>query len=212
MTAAVYQQINLYQPIFRRQRQVFSASAMLQATGVVAVALLLIYAYGLWQVTSLEAEAVQLEGREKAYAAQLAGLDPTSSQQRRSDIERQVAELNARLIEQQKLVEVLRSQPLGGTSGFSAHLTALARRHLDGLWLTKVRIRGAAHALDLTGKTVRPDLVPDYLVNLGKEEALAGQKFGELKIERSEDGAEISFSVSSRLDDAADEPAFVAQR
>jgi Tfp pilus assembly protein PilN len=212
MTAAIYQQVNLYQPIFRRQRQVFSALAMLQSTGVVALALLLIYAYGLWQVISLEGEAVQLEGREKAYATQLASLDPTSSQQRRADIERQVAELNARLVEQQKLVEVLRAQPLGGTAGFSAHLAALARRHIDGLWLTKVRIQGAGHALDLVGKTLRPDLVPDYLVNLGKEDALAGQKFGELKIERSEDGTEISFSVSSRSDDDADEQAFVAQR
>ena len=57
-----------------------------------------------------------------------------------------------------------------------------------------------------------PDLVPDYLVNLGKEDALAGQKFGELKIERSEDGTEISFSVSSRPDDDADEQPLVAQR
>jgi Tfp pilus assembly protein PilN len=212
MTATVYQQVNLYQPIFRRQRQIFSALAMLQASGVVALALLLLYAYGLWQVASLETEAVQLEGREKAYTAQLASLDPTSSHQRRSDIERQVAELNARLLEQQKLVEVLRAQPLGGTAGFSAQLAALARRHIDGLWLTRVRIRGAAHALDLAGKTVRPGLVPDYLLNLGKDDALAGQKFGELKIERSEDGAEISFSVSSRPDDDADERALVAQR
>jgi Tfp pilus assembly protein PilN len=212
MTATIYQQVNLYQPIFRRQRQIFSALAMLQASGVVALALLLLYAYGLWQVASLETEAVQLEGREKAYTARLASLDPMSSHQRRSDIERQVAELNARLLEQQKLVEVLRAQPLGGTAGFSAQLAALARRHIDGLWLTRVRIQGAAHALDLAGKTVRPGLVPDYLLNLGKEDALAGQKFGELKIERSEDGAEISFSVSSRPDDDADERALVAQR
>ena len=36
----MYQQINLYQPIFRKQRQIFSAVTMLQALGVVAVALL----------------------------------------------------------------------------------------------------------------------------------------------------------------------------
>ena len=36
----MYQQINLYQPIFRKQRQIFSAVTMFQAIGVVAAALL----------------------------------------------------------------------------------------------------------------------------------------------------------------------------
>ena len=83
MSTRVYQQINLYQPIFRRQRQIFSALTMAQAVGVFVTALLTIYGYGLWQVRGLEAEALQLEGREKAYSAQLARLDPSSSIERR---------------------------------------------------------------------------------------------------------------------------------
>jgi hypothetical protein len=212
VNAGVYQQVNLYQPIFRRQRQVFSATAMLQACAVVTLALLVIYAYGFWQVKGLEAEAVQLEGREKTYAAQLARLDPTSSQQRRQDVEQQLAELNAQLVEQQRLIEVLRKQALGDTAGFSSYLTALARRHKQGLWLTEVRIHGAARSLDLIGKTVRPDLVPEYLLDLGKEEALAGQKFDVLEIERSEDNTEVSFRVSSRPVDADEAQATVALR
>lgn len=212
MSAGIYQQVNLYQPIFRRQRQVFSAATMLQASGVVALALLAIYAYGLWQVTGLEVEAVQLEGREKTYSAQLARLDPSSNQQRRQDIEQQLAELNARLSGQQRLIEVLRTQPLGGMAGFSSHLTALARRHKPGLWLTGLRIHGAARSLELVGKTVRPDLVPEYLLDLGKEEALAGQKFNVLEIERSDDGAEVSFRVASRPVDVDEVQGTVAQR
>jgi len=211
VSAAIYQQVNLYQPIFRRQRQIFSGMAMLQAVGVVTLALFLIYAYGLWQVTGLEAEAVQLEGRQKTYAAQLAGLDQTSSQVRRHDIEQQLAELNARLTEQQRLIEILRTDPPGSATGFSPHLTALARRHIDGLWLTKLRIHGAEHSLELAGKTVRPDLVPEYLLSLGKEEALAGKVFDVLEIERSEDGTEISFRVSSRTVEVEPQ-ATVAQR
>ena len=212
MNAIVYQQVNLYQPIFRRQRQVFSALTMLQASAVVALALLAIYVYGLWQISGLEAEAVQLEGREKTYTAQLARLDPTSSQQRRQDVEQQLAELNARLVEQQRLIEILRTQPLGGTAGFSSHLTALARRHKPGLWLTELRIQGASRSLDLIGKTLRPELVPEYLLDLGKEEALAGQKFDVLEIERSEDGAEVSFRVSSRPADEDEAQETVALR
>jgi len=198
MSATLYQQVNLYQPIFRRQRQVFSALTILQASAVVSVALLVMYGYGLWQVLGLEAEAVQLEGRERAYSAQLARLDPSSSAGRRTDVERRVAELNARLVEQQKLIEVLREQPLGSTEGFSAALAALARRYTTGLWLTELRIAAAGRSLDLTGMTVRPELVPEYLQNLGEEEALAGQRFELLQIERAEDGGQIEFRISSR--------------
>jgi hypothetical protein len=43
----IYQQVNLYQPIFKRQRHIFSALTMLQSAAVVIVALLTIYGYGL---------------------------------------------------------------------------------------------------------------------------------------------------------------------
>jgi len=36
----MYQQINLYQPIFRKQRQIFSATTLAQVLGIVTVALL----------------------------------------------------------------------------------------------------------------------------------------------------------------------------
>ncbi len=72
----MYQQINLYQPIFRKQRQIFSAVTMLQAVGVVAVALLGIYVYAFAKIGGLEGAVIQLEGREKALQTQLMRIDP----------------------------------------------------------------------------------------------------------------------------------------
>ena len=197
MSTAIYQQVNLYQPIFRRQRQIFSAITMLQASSIVAVALGCIYLYGIWQVLGLEAEVVQLEGREKAYAAQFSRLDPTSSMQRRQEVEQELAALNEKLVNQQKLIEVLRERPLGTTEGFSAYLAALARRHTPGLWLTELRINGASQAIELVGKTVEPNLVAAYLQSLGSEQALAGQRFDEFDVERGEPGTDMTFRVAS---------------
>lgn len=210
MSQKLYQQVNLYQPIFRRQKQIFSAAAMVQATAVVAVALLTIYVYGLLQVRSLEAEAVQLEGREKAQSTQLASLDPSSSLARRREMEQELERLNARLLEQQRLIEVLRDQPLGTTEGFSGYLAALGRRRSPGLWLTAVSINGASHAIELVGESIAPGLVPKYLLTLGEEEALAGQRFDEFEIERKEDGGNVEFRVSSQA--AADAPGRTAGR
>lgn len=198
MSMPIYQQVNLYQPIFRRQRQIFSATTMLQTIGLLTFALVAIYFYGLWQVVGLEAEAVQLEGRVKADAAQLARLDPTSSARRRQEVEQEIARLNATLADQQRLIEVLREQPLGSTEGFSQYLTAFARRPGRGLWLTELTVNGASRAIQLVGRTLAPEAVPAYLLELGKEEALAGQRFDRFEIERSEENDEITFRVSSQ--------------
>lgn len=198
MSEKVYQQVNLYQPIFRRQRHIFSAVTMLQSVGVVVVALMTIYLYGSWQVRGLETQVLELEGREKAYSAQLARLDPSVSAQRRADIERDLEALNATLLAQQRLIDVLREQPLGSVSGFSAQMAALGRRHRSGLWLTEIRINGGTNSIELVGRSEDPGMVPAYLLRLGEEPALKGQRFDQFEIERDAEADEVTFRVSSK--------------
>jgi len=193
----MHQQVNLYQPIFRKQRQVFSARTMAQAVTVVAVALLAIYAYGIWKLAGLDADVVQLEGREKAFAAQLGRIDPNLGANRRAEVEQEIKNLNATLLDQQRLIDVLRDQPLGTTGGFSGYLAALGRQHTPELWLDQLAINGATRAVDLGGRSVRAELVPAYLQRLGAEPALAGQRFDRLDIERDKYKAEVEFPVKS---------------
>jgi hypothetical protein len=197
----IYQQINLYQPIFRKQRQIFSAVTMTRSVAIVAVALVGIYIFGLLGVHGLEDKAVQLEGREKAFATQLASLDPNSGTRRREEVEEELQRLNATLVDQQKLIEVLRDRPLGTTEGFSSYLAALARRHTSGLWLTRIKINGSTEAIELIGQTVDPEMIPQYLLRLGQESALIGQRFDRFEIEREAEGPRVNFRVSSRRAD-----------
>jgi hypothetical protein len=194
----MYQQINLYQPIFRQQRQVFSALTLLQVLALVAVALLGIYGYGRLQVAALETDVVQLEGREKALVTQLARIDPALNQNRRAEVAEELRRLNATLLDQQRLIEVLREQPLGSTKGFSAYLLALGRQRTPELWLSDFTINGGTGALELAGRGLRPELVPEYLQRLGREEALAGQRFDRLDIERDSGTGEAVFRATSR--------------
>jgi hypothetical protein len=194
----MYQQINLYQPIFRKQRQIFSAVTMLQAVGAVAAALLAIYGYGLAKVHALEAEVLQLEGREKAVTTQLMRIDPALSSNRRSELEAEVRRLNATLLDQQRLIDVLREQPLGDTKGFSGYLAALARQRTSELWLTRIGINGGTAAIELAGRSLRPELVPEYMQRLGTEPALAGQQFDKLEIALDDETRESTFRATSR--------------
>ena len=194
----MYQQVNLYQPIFRKQRQIFSAATMGQAVGVVAAALMAIYGYALVKVSSLEAEVVLLEGREQSLTTQLARIDPSVSARRREELETEVRRLNATLADQQRLIDVLRDQPLGRTEGFSGYLAALARQRTPELWLTALAINGGNGAIELAGRSLAPELVPEYMQRLGGETALAGQRFDLFEIERDGENGEATFRATSR--------------
>jgi hypothetical protein len=41
-------------------------------------------------------------------------------------------------------------------------------------------------------------MIPAYLLRLGEEEALAGKRFDQFEIERTEDSSELTFRVSSK--------------
>ena len=49
------QQINLFNPIFLKQRKYFSLLAMLQALGLIVLGSLFLYGYALYQVEQLRA-------------------------------------------------------------------------------------------------------------------------------------------------------------
>ena len=194
----MYQQINLYQPIFRKQRQIFSAVTMAQALALVTLALLALYGYGLVRVHALEAEVVQLEGRERALTTQLARIDPGLGRNRREEAERELARLNATLLGQQRLIEVLRDRPLGNGTGFSGYLAALGRQRRPELWLTSFAINGGTGAIELAGRSLDPKLVPEYMQRLGRESTLAGQQFDRFEIMHDDETGEAVFRATSR--------------
>jgi hypothetical protein len=198
----MHQQINLYQPIFRKQRLMFSAVAMAQGAALVAAALLAFYGYGVYKVGRLEAEVTRLEGLEQAFTAQLGGIDPSLAASARAGVEQEIAALNATLADRQRLIDVLRDQPLGGSEGFSGYLAALARQHRPELWLTRIAVNGGTRALELAGRSVRAEAVPEYLRRLGSESALAGQRFDRLEIARDEGSGEVQFHATSQAAEA----------
>ena len=200
MTERPFQQVNLLQAGFRREKQLFSIASLLAILGVFVVSLAAIYSWGYWQVAGLEGEVVLLEGRERAQAAQLASLDPSSGTRRRAEIEAELARLSDKLAEQQRLIEVLEDRPLGAVSGFGDFLAALGRSRTDGLWLTRIEIDGAARGIALSGRSIAPELVPAFLLGLGEEEALAGLRFDRFRIERDDDES-VTFGVASRAID-----------
>jgi hypothetical protein len=180
------QQINLYQPIFRPQQKSFVAATAVWGVGLVAAALLASWGYGLVRVTHLGQDLVRLRSLQQQQL-QIAARGDTAQLRRPSPVALQAkaTQLLADLKQRQQALAVLRSGAAGDAGGFARRLEALAHRHVDGLWLDHIVLVGGDGVASLSGRTLDPDLVPQYLQTLTAESALAGTRFENFRIERA---------------------------
>ncbi len=194
------QQINLYQPIFRTQRKIFSAVTIAQAAGLFVVGLLLIYGYARWQVASLGDDIDGLEAQRTASMMQLQALsEQTAAHPRSRLILDQLREAERETTQKQRLLRAFQTRSVGNTRGFSTHFVALAQHRIDGLWLTRVEVRDDGFAM--SGAAEAGELVPRYLSRIGKESAFAETVFAQLQLSRGEAAdAPIEFSATTALE------------
>lgn len=178
------QQVNLYQPVFRKERRKFSATTMLQATALMVLGIGLMYGYTYWQVRQLRADAAQTDKQLVGLTKQ---LDETMRQfgerLQSKDLQIQVQKLQQQLTEKQNLQQVLQSAQFN-TQGFSGYFIAFARQHIPEVWITGLDITGAAEQLVLSGRSTNPELVPRYLQKLSAETRLRGIEFRSFQMTR----------------------------
>ncbi len=182
------QQINLYQPIFRKQKKVFTAVAMLQVTGFVFLLLAAIYAYSWWQLQPFEQELERATAEHKRLKQQVENLQARTKTEAKSQLLVDEVKKLRRELEQKRQINAMFSEgSFGNQSGFSALWAGLARQHIDGLWLTGVRFENGGRKLTLSGRTISAELVPIYIQRLSKEEAFSGISFNLLEMKRDPD-------------------------
>ncbi len=180
------QQINLFNPIFMKQRKYFSLLAMLQALGLIIAGSLIFYGYAIYQVNQLDR---QLEENTKRYTADQMRLaryvteySPQTSNQLLQD---EVQRFEKQAAEQDELIQTLKSGAVGNTVGYSEYMRAFARQVVDGLWLTGFRVTGDAAQISLSGGVLNPELLPEYIQRLGKERIMHGKIFSTLKMQQA---------------------------
>lgn len=177
------QQINLFNPDFRRKRELFSALMLLQALAVLLAILLGVYAYQYRQTQVLEKQAkdgaVQLE-QERAHLLKVAA--EYAPRPKNQALEKHVGELERQLEGEEAVLEVLQSGSLGNTQGYSGYMRAFARQAVNGMWLTGFSIKGAGKDMAIGGRTLRPELLPVYIQRLNQEAVTQGRAFAALEI------------------------------
>lgn len=111
------QQINLFNPIFMKQRKYFSLLTMLQALGMIVAGSLLFYGYALYQVNQLAGQATESTKRYDAEQARLARLAAEFSPQHANQLlQGEVQQLEMAFAEQTVLIDALKSGVAGNTT------------------------------------------------------------------------------------------------
>lgn len=176
------QQINLYNPIFLKQKRIFSALTMAQALAAILVGAVIFAVFANYQVRQLAAEIARGDARAKAEEARLARLTAEFAARTKSaDLEADVMRSEAELKLREDVVALLSSGALGERAGVSSYMRALARQNLSGLWLTGFELAGKD--MTLSGRALRGDLLPEYLRRLGREPVMQGRQFAVLNMQ-----------------------------
>jgi hypothetical protein len=186
----VSQQINLFNPAFRKQRVYFAAVAMLQALGLISVGMALLYAYASYQVHQLSRQSAETasrfaaeRGRLERYMAEY--LPQKSTQNLTEELHR----LESQAAAQQSVIATLKSGAIANTAGYSEYLRAFARQAVPGLWLTGFDIEGDGAQISLSGGVLNPGLVPVYVQRLSHEKVMQGKTFAALQMQRPQAAA-----------------------
>jgi hypothetical protein len=182
------QQINLFNPIFLKQKKYFSVLTMLQALGLILVGSAVFYAYAAYQVAQLSRQAEEMTDRYASEQARLVNFANEFSPQRSGQkLEEELKQLEAEAKAQESVIATLKSGAIGNTEGYSEYMRAFARQSLSGLWITAFDIVGDGSQMSLSGAVVDPQLVPSYIQRLGREKIMRGKTFSTLQMQQPKD-------------------------
>lgn len=181
------QQINLFHGVSREEGARFSSQTVIRASAIVVVFVALLYVYISWQVGALRDEVKRSEQRHATLISQLDEARKKFKVRTKSQaLDTKVGRLDKLVESRARVKEVLQQGAYSNTSGYSKYLLAVSRQHLPGIWITGIEVMGSGNDITLKGKSVEPELVPQFVQRLSNEPALAGVQFKVFRLDRPE--------------------------
>lgn len=177
------QQINLFNASLMKKKQPFSASTLLQTMLVALLGVAAVSAYGYYQTAELKKMATSVSTQLKLTEEQVVKMRAlVGAPAKNQEVEESLIKLQDDLQKKRVVADILNAGDFGNTRGYSAYLAAFARQIPSGVWLTGLSISGDGKDLSLSGRTLRPELVPEYVTQLKRENIMRGKSFASLKM------------------------------
>ena len=180
------QQINLCSPILLTQKRYFSAQTMLQALTVFVVLGGGLCAYWVWSLnvasegfrSTLATQSRELEGLKSAIQQGKVSIGPVDSA-----LTQDLQSRQNELLQREKLREELQRGLFRPGWGQSARLQLVAQSIPPQVWVTEVKADDGQ--LDVSGFTLEPAALNDWVGKLAASPLLNGQKLSTVKVEKA---------------------------
>lgn len=182
------QQINLYLPELRPNREWLTATRLVKTVAAAVVVMILLSSWNYWQRSALQQELVAMQAELAAQTARTEQIErDAASRSSNEALLRDIETREIRLAQSQELLDFLRNTTLGNSTGYSEYVKDLSRASFDGIWLTEFRIAGGSDSVFLRGNALQTAMVPDYVGRLsGSQSSLQGRLFNRLQSNRVE--------------------------
>lgn len=195
----MHQQINLYQPMFRKQRKLFSFTVSVRVVAIIVVAMLSLYLLGTLNLERAEKDLTELKLQNELRLTQLAGIsEQLKSLNGGTEVAHKIDLLEQELEAEKYLLEILGDVYVQHRQGFSDYLEGFARRVVKGMWITRFDMQNGGKDVMLSGGAMVPDSVPTFIEQLAEEPRLIGTHFEILTMQRQDTGkAWVDFTLAS---------------
>jgi hypothetical protein len=181
------QQINLFNPIFLKQKKIFSAVNMLDALALLLVGVAAFYAYASIETLNLDRQSVETARQYNQSRMRLLETGARYAPKKiDAGLEADVSNLQAQLNARKAALDKLGIGLLANDASYAEYMRALARQSLAGLWLTGFRVGKGGAELEISGRALQPELVPSYIHRLNQERAMHGRAFDSLSMAQRE--------------------------
>lgn len=193
------QQINLYQPIFRKEKIVFSAQTIFWLSFGFLV-LLLLWSFLISQrVGRLEAEYERQLAAEARAVEQLTELRRnTPPTEPGIELQETVERLDQHRTSLHQSLNALDRIVPAAEVDLSRRIDALARQIPEGLWLTRLELGDNGDRLVLHGRALAAPLVPRFIDALSAEPLMSGLGFSQVHVRAASDEIPgVVFTIST---------------
>lgn len=180
------QQINLCTPILLTQKRYFSAQTMVQALAVFVVLGGGLCAYWVWSLNTasegfkktLATQSRELESLQSAIKQGKAGAGPVAAA-----LTQDLQGRRTELLQREKLMQELQRGLFQPGWGHAARLQLVAVSIPPQVWVTEVKADDSQ--LDVSGFTLDPSALNDWVAKLAASPLLKGQKLATVKVENA---------------------------
>ncbi len=178
------QQVNLFLPEFRPEQGTFNFVTMIYAWIGIVVFLALVQVWGWNQTQNAREKLAAIEDEQVKVLRQLKELRDATPKETKAQMQENIEEAEAAVMRRRQVLRTMQGRAIGNTEGFSRFLVGLSNQHMDGLALDRFSFLNGGNYVELSGWTYKPELVPDYMQRLQREDSFEETRFGEMSIER----------------------------